>query len=239
LAASEYASQSPAPQFAQNQFSALATQAGFGAFIRLWTDRTGNDPGLNDVAVLLFRIPDVTDAKAFELILRTPFGRSVDSSPYVTSDISGAHAYSVQVNSPIHAAEQLVVFRAGEYVAMVQLASPLSASNPTVLTPSQALAVSVGQFWALGKGDPVGSADQPAPPTSGGTVPKPATIDPWDPGGLFESFGATVPDQDFLKQIRLPAPTIAPVRPTARVVPALATEWELASSSDELACFSP
>ena len=89
---------------------------------------------------------------AFELSLRTPFGGSVDSSSYVVSSIPGAHAYSVQIDSPVHAAEQVVVFRAGEYVAMIELASSLSASNPTVLTPSQAIAVSVGQYWTLGKG---------------------------------------------------------------------------------------
>ena len=157
LTGSEYASQSSAPQLAQNQFDALATQPGFGAFIRLWTDRSGEGPGANDVAVLLFRIPDVTDARAFELGLRAPFARSVSSSSYVVPNIPGANGYSMQTGSPVHAVEQVVVFRAGEYVAMVELASSLSASNPTVLTPSQAVAVSVGQYWTLGKGDPGGS----------------------------------------------------------------------------------
>ena len=174
----------------------------------------------------------------------------------------------MQVDSPVHAAEQVVVFRAGEYVAMIQLASSLSASNPTALTPSQAVAVSVGQYWSLGKGDPVGSRDQPAPPTGGASGatwgpwpprraaasvpvivaaaavaavmrrcnprPPPATppagrpptrtaIDPWAPGGLFESFGATVPDRTSWDQLPLPAPMIAPIRPAAREVPALAT----------------
>jgi len=257
LTASTYASQSSAAQLAQNQFSALATEAGFGAFIRLWTDRSADEPGANDVAVLLFRIPDVTDAKAFELSLRAPFGGSVDSSSYVVSGIPGAHGYSVQIHSPVHAAEQIVVFRAGEYVAMIQLASSLSASNPTVLAPSQAVAVGVGQYWALGKGDLAGATDQPVPPNSGVTeaapsnrghilvivsavavaavggcatflllgrhrqaVLQPTTIDPWGPGGLFESLGATIPDQDYWGPLRPPAPASDPIRPSAREVPA-------------------
>jgi hypothetical protein len=265
LTGSEYASQSSAPQLAQNQFSALATQTGFGAAIRLWSNRSGPDPGANDVAVLLFRIPDVTDAKAFEVSLRTPFSGSVDSSSYVISSIPGAQGYSVQTNSPVHAVEQVVVFRAGEYVAMVELASSLSGSNPTILTPSQAVAVGVGQYWTLGKGDPVGSRVQPAPansqatvaaPSGRGRVPvlvsavavaaliggaaavllrrrrrpvasQPAGIDPWGPGRLFESFGATVPDPNLWSHPRLPAPTIAPIRPTAGEVPALAPPEQL------------
>ena len=35
----------PSPQQAEAQFNALAAQPGFGAFIRLWTDRTGSGPG--------------------------------------------------------------------------------------------------------------------------------------------------------------------------------------------------
>ena len=270
LTGSEYASQSSAPQLAENQYRALATQPGFGAFIRLWTDRPGGEPGVNDVAVLLFRIPDVHDAEAFERSLRTPFAGSVDSSSYVVPGIPGADAYSVQISSPVHVAEQVVVFRAGAYVAMIQLASSLSASNPTVLTPSQAVAVSVGQYWTLGKGDPAGTADQStAPPaheaavdapSGSGTapvviaavaavaligtsllvllrrrrrpsVPQPATIDPWGPGGLFESFGATIPDQNLGGRLRLPAPAAAPVRPNAREVPAVATAGQLVEDS--------
>ncbi len=290
LTASEYASQSSAPQRAQNQFSALAAQPGFGASIRLWTDRSGVETGDNDVAVLLFRIPDVTDAKAFELSLRTPFGASADSSPYAVSSIPGAHAYTVQIDSPVHAAEQVVVFRAGEYVAMIELASSLSASNPTVLTPSEAVAVSVGQYWTLGKDDPVGSRAQSAPPESGATQATPGTLaatssrggtlpiivaavavtaiigcatlvlllrrrrrrrrqtavsqpdtttDPWGPGGLLESFGATIPDPDLGDHLRIPAPTIAPMRPVAREVPALANPESLESPSDQLVSFEP
>jgi hypothetical protein len=74
----------------------------------------------------------------------------------------------VQVATPVHATEQVVVFGAGHYVSMVQLASTTAPSNPTPLTSTQAVTVTYQQYRLLRQGDPVGSASE-------SVRPKPAT----------------------------------------------------------------
>jgi hypothetical protein len=179
LTASEFASQSSDPQQAERQFDALAAQSGFGAVIRLWTDGSGGGEGENDLAVLLFRIPTVRDAQAFAAGLGVPFATSVDATPFAVPSVPGARGYTVQIATPVHAVEQIVVLRTGQYVAMVQLASSAAPTNHGLLTPAQAVAVSFQQFAALRFGDPAGSSALPtaaapppvatAPPVSSGT----------------------------------------------------------------------
>ena len=55
------------------------------------------------------------------------------------------------------AIEQVVVFRAGRYVSMVQLASATSTSNPAALSRSQAITVSFQQYQLLHLLDPAGA----------------------------------------------------------------------------------
>lgn len=158
LTATEFASQSADPQQATSQFDALASQDGFGAYIRLWTDREGSGSGANDLAVLLFRIPDAVDAAAFAAGLRDPFTSSRTIQSFAVPSVPGAHGYSIQVTSPVHATEQVVVFGAGHYVSMIQLASTTSSSNTTPLTSSQAITVAYEQYRSLQQSDPIGAA---------------------------------------------------------------------------------
>jgi hypothetical protein len=230
LTPTEFGSQSTSPQRAEEQFDALAAEPDFGAFIRLWTDGTGPGQGANDVAVLLFRIPRLGDAESFTAGLEAPFA---GSDPFDVPSIPGAHGYSVDVASPVRAVEQIVVFRAGQYVSMTELASSSSVSNPGALTPSQAVAVSFQQYGSVRHGDPGRSVDvHPRPPRTLPAKPPshsvtPATVlevmalvalaagamwafafrplrrhrpglpvaDPWEPGGIFDRLGATVPAQ--------------------------------------------
>jgi hypothetical protein len=166
LTATEFASQSSNPQQAERQFAALSSQPGFGAFIRLWTDRDGPGHGANDLAVLVFRIPDTTEAGAFTTGLLAPFDGLPAAIPFTVPSVPGARGYSIQVTSPVDATEQVVVFRAGRYVSMIQLASTTSGSNPTPLTRSQAITVSYQQSVLVRQVDPAGSAaSEPPPPT--------------------------------------------------------------------------
>ena len=171
LTAVEFASQSSTPRQAEAQFDALAAQAHFGAYIRLWTDRSDPGRGANDVAVLVFRIPRTGGSQAFAAGLQTPFVDSAGSVPFGVPSIPGARGISVPISTPVRAVEQIVVFRAGQYVTMSELASATAASNPDPLTPSEAISVSYQQYQLLRHGDPAGSSD--APPAAS---PPPAVI---------------------------------------------------------------
>jgi hypothetical protein len=175
LTATEFSSQSSSPQQAERQFAALAAQHGFGAFIRLWTDRSGPGLGANDLAVLLFRIPDATTARSFTEGLIAPFEGGHATSRFEVPSVPGAHGYSIRVTTPVDATEQVVVFRAGRYVSMIQLASTTSTSNPDPLTSTQAVTASYQQYQLLRHVDPQGSAPvtapaQPAPGTPSATA---------------------------------------------------------------------
>jgi hypothetical protein len=226
LTPAEFGSQSTSPQRAEKQFDDLAAEPDFGAFIRLWTDGTGPGQGANDVAVLLFRIPRLRDAESFAAGLGAPFA---GSDPFDVPSIPGARGYSVNIASPVRAVEQIVVFRAGQYVSMTELASSSAVSNTAALTPSQAVAVSFQQYGSVRHGDPGRSVDvrrrasrsvTAKPPSNSATLAtvlevlalvvlgagamwalafrplrrqRPAGPDPWDPGGIFDLLGATVP----------------------------------------------
>jgi hypothetical protein len=158
LTVSEFASQSSDPAQAEQRFNALAAKPGFGAFIRLWTDRGGPGAGANDLAILLFRIGDDATAQAFATGLNQPFEGAPGSTPFAVPSVPGARGYSVVVKAPVPAVEQVVVFRAGRYVSMVELASTIASTNPAPLTPAQAVAVSYSQLGQLRAGDPVNTA---------------------------------------------------------------------------------
>ncbi len=148
LTATEFASQSSDPARAEAQFDALADRPGARATIRLWTD-DGPGRGQNDVVELLFRIPDADVAAAFTGGLLAAIGHAAGTTTFAVPSIPGARGFSVTVTTPVRATEQVVVFRSGPYVSMIQLASSASASNPAPLTSAQAVAVSFQQLSAL------------------------------------------------------------------------------------------
>jgi hypothetical protein len=179
LTAEEFASQSSAPRRAQRQFEGLANQPHFGAYIRLWADGSGPGRGSNDLAVLVFRIPRLDDAESFAAGLQAPFAGS-SSIPFDVPSVPSAHGYSVHISAPVRAVEQIVVFRAGQYVVMTELASASSVSNPGALTPSEAISVSYLQYQAIRTGDPLGSSDvKPAPAAPTPTAPAGGGISAW------------------------------------------------------------
>ncbi len=111
-------------------------------YIRLWTDRGGSGqwrqrPGrapLPHTGCHRARVPSPPGWPPRSRLAghRAPSPSRAFPGPRATRSRS-AH--------PVHATEQVVVFRAGHYVSMIQLASATSASNPTPLTSSQAITV--------------------------------------------------------------------------------------------------
>lgn len=164
LTASELGALSSDPQQAEDRFNALARQQGFGAYLRLWTDILGPGEGANDIVVTLYRIPNSSDAASFASGSQQPYQQSGAASSFSVPGIPGAHGYTISITSPARATEQVVLFRSGPYVAIVQLASSTAANNSVALNPSDAIVVSFQQYVAtqhsLGV-DPTGS-----PPTA-------------------------------------------------------------------------
>ena len=152
LTASEFASQSSDPTQAEARFEALAAQPGFDAYIRLWTEKDRSGQVANDMACLLFRIPHLDDAGSFADDLAASFAGSPGVAPFDVPGIAGGRGYTVEVTAPVRASEEIIVFRSGPYVSMVQLASVASVANGSALTSNQAIAVSQRQFAALSPG---------------------------------------------------------------------------------------
>lgn len=163
LSAAAFAAQSSDPHQAAAQFAALAHEPGFASVIRLWTDRTGPGHGANDMAILLFRIPNRTTGAGFAAGLVTPFATSAAARTFNVPSIPGAQAFAVEVSTPVRATEQVVIFRAGQYVVMTQAASLATAANPDPITPSQTIQVAYAQYAAVAHADPVGVSDPPGP----------------------------------------------------------------------------
>jgi hypothetical protein len=174
LSATEFASQSTSPAQAEQLFDSLGAEPGFGASIRLWNDLSGPGAGANDIAILLFRIPQPPQAQSFENGLNQPFDGTAGSTPFAVPSVPGAHGYTLSVTTPVKATEQVVVFAAGHYVAMVQLASSSAATNPDPLTPAQAIAVSYQELTTLTTGDPLNAG----PAASSSTTAVPTTVVP-------------------------------------------------------------
>jgi hypothetical protein len=148
LTAAELGALSTNPQQAETQFNRLATQKGFGAYLRLWTDANGPGKGANDVVVTLYRIPNLQDAASFASGSQQPYQQPGAGTSFSVPSIPGAHGYTVSISSPSQVTEQVVLFRSGPYVAIVQLASSVAATNPASLNPSDAISVSFQQYTA-------------------------------------------------------------------------------------------
>jgi hypothetical protein len=148
LTAAELGALSTNPQQAETQFNRLATQKGFGAYLRLWTDANGPGKGANDIVVTLYRIPNLQDAASFASGSQQPYQQPGAATSFSVPSIPGAHGYTVSISSPSQVTEQVVLFRSGPYVAIVQLASSVAATNPASLNPSDAISVSFQQYTA-------------------------------------------------------------------------------------------
>ncbi len=168
LTATGFAAQSSDPTQAEQQFSQLAGTAGFAAYVRLWSDLHGPGNGANDVVVTLFRIPDAQAAATFEEGAQAQAEQGTGSTSFPVPSIPGAHGTTVHATSPAPAVEQVVVFRSGAYVAIVQLASSTESSNPTSLTRADAIDVAYRQFLATQRAS-VAVPPAATPTTGGGT----------------------------------------------------------------------
>jgi len=166
LTATGFAAQSPDPQAAARQFGQMDTVPGFAAWLRLWTDLHGPGNGANDVVITLYRIPDAATASTFARGLRQQY--AVGATRFAVPSIPGAAGYTVAVTSPSPATEQVVVFRSGAYVVIVDLASSRQGTNPSPLTPAEAVDVSFRQFTATER---AGATVTPSPASapSGGS----------------------------------------------------------------------
>jgi hypothetical protein len=237
LTATEFAAQSTDPRQAEAQFDQLADQPGFAAYLRLWTDINGPGRGANDVVVALYRIPRETEAATFADGSQQPY-QSTAATPFTVPSIPGARGYTVAIASPARVTEQIVVFRSGAYVSIVQLASSDQSGNPTSLGPPDAIAVAYQQYVAIQHATQPGTA---ASTSSGASVwlvvaivalvaaaavagwelqrrrrrrGAPVGPDPWAPDGIFAAMGAVVaapaPDGDGVPSAA-EVPELAPV----------------------------
>jgi hypothetical protein len=169
LTASELGALSSDPQQAEDRFNALANQQGFGAYLRLWTDILGPGKGANDIVVTLYRIPNSSDAASFASGSQQPYQPSGTASSFSVPDIPGAHGYTISIASPASVTEQVVLFRSGPYVAIVQLASSRAANNSAGLSPSDAIAVSFQQYVAAQHSLGVDSTGSPPTASTSGS----------------------------------------------------------------------
>jgi hypothetical protein len=173
LTAAELGALSSDPQKAESQFDVLAKEAGFGAYLRLWTDANGPGRGANDIVITLYRIPNSQDADSFASGSQKPYQQPGAASSFPVPSIPDAHGYTVSISSPSQVTEQVVLFKSDPYVAIVQLASSVAASNPAPLNPSDAIGVSFQQYTAIrhalgapAAGAPSGTASATAKPGS-------------------------------------------------------------------------
>jgi Protein of unknown function (DUF2510) len=231
LTSSEFAAQSSDPQQAETQFNTLESQPGFGAFLRLWTDVHGPGLGANDIVDTLFRIPNSSTAETMFAGFYRPYDQAPNASGFAVPSIPGAVGYTLSMASPAPVREQIVIFRSGQYVAIVQLASSTAAANPSPLTPSDAIAVGYRQLVAVRHASQIAATGPHPPgtmshPDGGGSmeialaaigsvivvaaivwligprrsrrrpIPSaPTALDPWGPGGIFDTMGAIAPDR--------------------------------------------
>jgi hypothetical protein len=175
LTATELGALSSNPQVAEGQFNVLAKQAGFGAYLRLWTDANGPGKGANDIVITLYRIPNSQDADSFASGSQNPYQQPGAASSFSVPSIPGAHGYTVSITSPTQVTEQVVLFKSDPYVAIVQLASSVAITNPAPLNPSDAITVSYQQYTAIRHflGTPAGAPSGAATATakSGSVLP--------------------------------------------------------------------
>jgi hypothetical protein len=136
------------PTVATQQFDVAASQPGFAAYQRVWTDVHGPGQGANVIADLLFRIPSPAAAVEFTIGLRQQLATTAGATSFAVPSIAGATGTTSVTNGPggVPVTEHNVVFRTGGYVAEVQLASASASINPTPFTPAQAVAVAYEQY---------------------------------------------------------------------------------------------
>jgi len=215
LSATSFAAQSADPTQAEEEFHQLAVEPGFAAYVRLWTDLHGPGGGANDVGVTLFRIPNLTSAADFEAGTRQPAMQNSSATTFIVPSIPGAVGSTVEVGAPSPAQEQVVVFRSGIYVAIVQLASSNEHANPATLTSADAIDIAYRQYLATRQ-----AAASVSTPRSSSTLlvvalavvvlalaaagfevarrrrrgsATPAVTDPWGDDGPLAAMGARVP----------------------------------------------
>ena len=176
LTAAELGALSSDPQKAEGQFNVLAKQAGFGAYLRLWTDANGPGKGANDIVITLYRIPNSQDADSFASGSQKPYQQPGAASSFAVPSIPGAHGYTVSITSPTQVTEQVVLFKSDPYVAIVQLASSVATSNPAALNPSDAITVSFQQYTAIRHS--LGTPTAGAPSGTASAASKPGSIVP-------------------------------------------------------------
>jgi hypothetical protein len=176
LTAAELGALSSDPQTAESQFDLLAKQAGFGAYLRLWTDANGPGKGANDVVITLYRIPNSQDADSFASGSQKPYQQPGAASSFPVPSIPGAHGYTVSISTPSQVTEQVVLFKWDPYVAIVQLASSVASSNPAPLNPSDAIGVSFQQYTAIRLA--LGAPAAGAPSGTASATSKPGSILP-------------------------------------------------------------
>jgi hypothetical protein len=176
LTAAELGALSSDPQTAESQFDLLAKQAGFGAYLRLWTDANGPGKGANDVVITLYRIPNPQDADSFASGSQKPYQQPGAASSFPVPSIPGARGYTVSISTPSPVTEQVVLFKSNPYVAIVQLASSVAASNPAPLNPSDAIGVSFQQYTAIRHA--LGAPAAGAPSGTASATSKPGSILP-------------------------------------------------------------
>ncbi len=176
LTAAELGALSSDPQKAEGQFNVLAKQAGFGAYLRLWTDGNGPGKGANDIVITLYRIPNSQDADSFASGSQKPYQQPGAASSFSVPSIPGAHGYTVSISSPTQVNEQVVLFKSDPYVAIVQLASSVATTNPAPLSPSDAITVSFQQYTAIRHS--LGNQAAGAPSGSASATSKPGSVLP-------------------------------------------------------------
>ncbi|MHB1549271.1 MAG: DUF2510 domain-containing protein [Acidimicrobiales bacterium] len=149
LTVSEFGALSSDPKQAQARFRTVAGRAGFAAYLRLWTDAPRPGMRSNDIVITLYRIAVPTEAASFAAGSRTQYERAGTASTFSVPGIPGAHGYTVTISSPTAVTEQVVIFRSGPYIAIVQLASSTHGNNPAALDPSDAITVGFEQYFAI------------------------------------------------------------------------------------------
>ena len=177
------------------------------------------------MAILLFRIPQLGRARTLTAELEEPFRSSAASSPFEVPSVRRAAGYSVTIAKPVSAVEQIVVFRAGQYVALAELASSQAASNPAALSPTQAISVSYQRSRSSTTAIPAdrptgpGCAHPAVTPSPAPAPPAPTTAHPSsDQGSTVRDHGSRG-DRDRPDR---PGVNLALIRRSRRRSPAMA-----------------
>lgn len=172
--ASTFAGYSTDPAAAAT-FRRLAASPGFSAYLREWRDARASTQGMNVVVTLVFRIPDASTRAGFADDQARSLSGLPSTSRWAVPGIPGARGFTVAVVKPVPAVDQVVVFRTGIYVAMVELASAVGPRNVHPFTIAEAVTASYLQY-ALVAVAPGGGRPVPAGAAGDGAGPAVAAI---------------------------------------------------------------